>query len=259
MTTGRGLAARSGAGVVTGAALLLLGPGATGAAAQPPEPGIEIYGFAGGYHFGNTSNVLKARRWAPAWGGGVFVPVSSNWGLLIDGVASRLKVDEGLFGPGTGHPQVLFYEARRDLMDDSVTTQQLITFHPSFVRRWRRGRLSFYFGGGLALEHQRQTIRYRRVNYFDETEREAVIASGLPYVDAADLPFSDSDETGIHALSERRTDSRDSVFATGLTARGGILVDAARRVVVRVGYSYIRTYIDSPASQSIEVGIGYRF
>ena len=55
------------------------------------------------------------------------------------------------------------------------------------------------------------------------------------------------------------TDSRDSVFATGLTARGGVIVDATRRVIVRVGYSYIKTYIDSPASQSIEVGVGYRF
>ena len=143
MTTGRGLFVRSGAGVATAAALLLFGPGATGAAAQQPEPGIEVYGFAGGYHFGNTSNLLKAERWAPAWGAGVFIPVSSNWGLLIDGVASRLNVDEGLFGPGTGHPQVLFYEARRDLVDDGMTTQRLITFHPSFVRRWRRDRLPF--------------------------------------------------------------------------------------------------------------------
>lgn len=245
------------AGFVTAVALLLVGLGPTGAAAQQPEPAIEVYGFAGGYHFGNTSHVLKARRWAPSYGAGVFIPVSPNWGLLVDGVTSRLRVDEGLFGPGTGHPQVHFYEARRDLLDNSVTTQRLITLHPSFVRRWRVDRLSFYFGGGLAIEHQRQKIRYRRVNYFDETEREAVIASGLPYVDAADFPFSD--ETGIYALSERYTDSRDSVFATGLTARGGILVGVARRMIVRVGYSYIKTYIDSPASQSIEAGVGYRF
>ena len=242
--------------LVIATSLLCLSIGATGASAQP-KLGFEVYALAGGYYFGNESNLLKARRWAPSYGAGLFIPVLSKWGLLIDGVVSRLNVNEGLFGPGTLHPQVLFYEARRDLVDDGFTTQQLLTIHPSFVRRWKRDRLSFYLGGGLALERQRQTIRYRPVDYFDETERESVIASGLPYVNATELPLSD--ETGIYALAEQYTDSTDSVSASGLTIRGGILFDATERVIVRMGYSYIITYLDTPPSQSLELGIGYRF
>ena len=237
--------------------LLCLSLGVTGASAQQPKLGFEVYGFAGGYYFGNESHVLKARRWAPSYGAGLFIPVLSKWGLLIDGVASRLEVSEGPFGPYDGHPQVHFYQARRDLVDDGVTTQQLLTIHPSFVRRWKRDRLSFYIGGGLALERQRQTIRYRQVNYFDETERESVIASGLPYVNATELPFSD--EMGIYALAEQYTDSTDSVSASGLTVRGGILFDATKRLIVRMGYSSIVTYVDSAPSQSVELGIGFRF
>ena len=244
-------------GIVIAASLMCLGLGATGASAQPIKLGVEVYGFAGGYYFGNGSNLLKNRRWAPSYGAGVFIPVLSKWGLLIDGVASRLRVNEGPHGPGTGHPQVWFYEVRRDIVANDMTTQQLITMHPSFVRRWQRDRLSFYFGGGLALERQSQTIRYRPVNYFEEAERESVIASGVPYMNASDGPFPD--ETGIYALSEQYIDSKDSVTATGLTVRGGVLVDATKRVIVRLGYSYIITYLDTPPSQSLEVGIGYRF
>ena len=244
-------------GIVIATSLVCLGLGATGATAQPLKLGVEVYGFAGGYYFGNVSHLLKNRRWAPSYGAGVFIPVLSKWGLLIDGVASRLKVNEGLHGPYTGHPQVWFYEARRDIVANDVTTQQLITVHPSFVRRWQRDRLSFYFGGGLAMERQSQTIRYRPVNYFEEAERESVIASGVPYVDATDHPFSEPE--GIYALSEQYIDSKDSVSATGLTVRGGVIVDATKRVIVRLGYSYIIQYLDSPPSQSLEVGIGYRF
>lgn len=244
-------------GVVIAASLMCLGLGATGASAQPIELGVEVYGFAGGYYFGNGSHLLKNRHWAPSYGAGVFIPVLSKWGLLIDGVTSRLRVNEGPHGPGTLHSQVWFYEARRDIVANEVTTQQLITVHPSFVRRWQRDRLSFYFGGGLAMERQQQTIRYRPVNYFEESEREAVIASGVPYVNASEGPFLD--ETGIYALSDQYIDSKDSVTATGLTLRGGVLVDATKRVIVRLGYSYIIQYFDSPPSQSLEVGIGYRF
>ena len=247
---------RHAAKLVIATSLLSLSLGLSSASAQP-KLGVEVYGFAGGYYFGNESHLLKNRRWAPSYGAGVFIPVLSKWGLLIDGVVSRLEVNEGLFEPGTFHPQVLFYEARRDLVDDGFTTQRLLTIHPSFVRRWKRDRLSFYFGGGLALERQRQTIRYRQVNYFDETERESVIASGLPYVNATEPPFSD--ETGIYALAEQYTDSTDSVSPSGLTVRGGILFDATKRVIVRMGYSYIITYLDTPPSQSLELGIGYRF
>lgn len=245
-------------GIVLATALVCLGLGATGASAQPVKLGFEVYGLAGGYYFGNGSHVLKNRRWAPSYGAGVFIPVLSKWGLLIDGVASRLRVDEGLHEPGTGHPQVWFYEVRRDVVANDVTTQQLLTVHPSFVRRWKRDRLSFYVGGGLAFERQQQTIRYRPVNFFEESEREAVIASGVPYVNASEFPFSE-DEPGIYALAEQYIDSKDSVSATGLTVRGGVLVDATKRVIVRLGYSYIITYLDTPASQSLEVGIGYRF
>lgn len=244
-------------GILIATSLACLGLGATGASAQPIKLGVEVYALAGGYYFGNESHLLKNRRWAPSYGAGVFIPVLSKWGLLVDGVASRLKVNEGLHGPGTGHPQVWFYESRPDIAANDVTTQQLITIHPSFVRRWQRDRLSFYFGGGFAMERQQQTIRYRPVDYFEEAEREAVVASGAPYVNASEFPFSD--ETGIYALSEQYVDSKDSVSATGLTVRGGVLVDATKRVIVRLGYSYIIQYLDSPPSQSLEVGIGYRF
>lgn len=244
-------------GILIATSLACLGLGATGVSAQPIKLGVEVYGLAGGYYFGNVSHLLKNRRWAPSYGAGIFIPVLSKWGLLVDGVASGLKVNEGPFGPFTGHPQVWFYESRPDIVANDVTTQQLITVHPSFVRRWQRDRLSFYFGGGLALERQQQTIRYRPVDYFEEVEREAVIASGAPYVNASEFPSSD--EPGLYALSEQYIDSKDSVSAIGLTVRGGVLVDATKRVIVRLGYSYIIQYFDSPPSQSLEVGIGYRF
>ena len=54
-------------------------------------------------------------------------------------------------------------------------------------------------------------------------------------------------------------DSRDTVLVMSLNFRAGILLNLAPRVVLRGGYSHIITYLDTPASKSLEVGIGYRF
>ncbi len=245
------------ASLALAAALLNLGLVPNQAPGQQRNAGIEIYGLAGMYYFGNESNLLKARRWAPQFGASIFVPVFSKWGLLVDGIASRLEVEEGPFGPHDGHPHVFFYRARPDLAAEDVTTQQLFAIHPSFVRRWRMNRVSIYAGGGFASEHQRWTSRYRPINSFEDFKRESVIESGLPYVNAADFP--EAGWTGIYARSAQFIESHDSVSATGLTARGGILVDATPRTIVRAGYSYIFTYLDSPPSQVLELGVGYRF
>ena len=53
--------------------------------------------------------------------------------------------------------------------------------------------------------------------------------------------------------------SRDAVSVMSLNFRAGILLNLAPRVVLRGGYSHIITHLDTPASKSLEVGIGYRF
>ena len=41
--------------------------------------------------------------------------------------------------------------------------------------------------------------------------------------------------------------------------KAGILLNLAPRIVLRAGYSHVITYLDAPASKSLEAGIGYRF
>ena len=71
--------------------------------AQQRDPAVEIYGLMGTYYFGNSQNVLKNREWKPQVGVGALFPVGSKWALMIDGVTSRLEVNEGPHGPYTDH------------------------------------------------------------------------------------------------------------------------------------------------------------
>lgn len=202
--------------------------------AQQRDPAVEIYGLTGAYHFGNRAHALKGGEWNPKATIGVLLPLGSRWAVLTDGATSRLEVNEGLHGPHTDHPYSEFYRVNPDIRNEDVTTQRLIAVLPSIVRLWRRDRFSIYLGGGLGLEHQRQLIRYRPIR-------------------------EHSDGSGLLVRAEGFVSSRDSVSATPLLFRGGLLVNLTPRVVLRGGYSHILGYTDTPASRSLEVGIGYRF
>ncbi len=204
--------------------------------AQQRDPAVEIYGLTGAYYFGNRSNVLKGGEWNPQVAVGGLFPLGSKWGLMIDGVTSRLEVNEGIHGPHDDHPYSEFYRVNLGIQNEDVTTQRLMSILPSVVRLWRRDRFSIYIGGGLGWEHQRQLIRYRPVE-----ERE----------------HPDGSSTLVRA--EEFVDSRDKVSATPLIFRAGMLMNLAPRVVLRGGYSHLLGYFDTPASRSLEVGIGYRF
>ena len=200
---------------------------------------MEFYGLTGAYYFGNRANVLKRGEWNPQAAVGVLFPLGSRWAVLTDGVTSRLEVNEGPHGPYDSHPYSDFYRVNPDVRNEDVTTQRLIAILPSIIRLWRRDRFSIYLGGGLGLEHQRQLIRYRPIR---------------EHPDVRDL-------TGHSLLvrAEGFVDSKDSVSTTALLFRAGLLVNLTPRVVLRGGYSHILGYVDTPASRSLEVGIGYRF
>ena len=204
--------------------------------AQQRDPAVEIYGLTGAYYFGNRSHVLKGAEWNPQAGAGVLIPLGSSWAVLMDGVTSRLEVNEGSHGPYDDHPYSEFYRVNPDIRNEDVTTQRLIAVLPSVVRLWRRDRFSIYLGAGFGFEHQRQLIRHRPV---DEREH--------------------PDGSSRLVRAEGFVDSKDSVSTTALLFRAGLLVNLTPRVVLRGGYSHILGYLDTPASRSLEVGIGYRF
>ena len=204
--------------------------------AQQRDPAVEIYGLTGAYYFGNGAHVLKDREWNPLVGVGGLFPLGSKWALMIDGVTSHLEVNEGPHGPYTDHPFSEFYRVNPGIRNNDVTKQRLIAILPSVVRLWRRDRFSIYIGGGLGLEHQRQRIRYQPA-----------------------LPQENPDGSSTLVRAEEFVESRDVVSITPLIFRAGMLMSLAPRVVLRGGYSYILGYVDTPASRSLEVGIGYRF
>ena len=204
--------------------------------AQQRDPAVEIYGLTGTYFFGNRSRVLKGGEWNPQFGAGVLFPLGSKWALLVDGATSHLEVNEGPHGPNTYHPFTEFYRVNPGIQNNDVTTQRAISVLPSVVWLWRRDRFSVYAGGGLGFEQQRQLIRYQPAH-----ERE------------------DPAGNRILVRSEEFVESRDVVSIMPLNLRAGVLLSLAPRVVLRAGYSQIVGYVDTAASRSLEVGIGYRF
>ena len=204
--------------------------------AQQRDPAVEIYGLTGAYYFGQSPNVLKNRQWNPQFGVGGLFPLGSKWALMIDGVTSHLEVNEGFHDQYTDHPFSEFYRVNPGIQNNDVTKQRLIAILPSIVRLWRRDRFSIYIGGGLGLEHQRQRVRYQPVNVQENP---------------------DGSTTLVRA--EEFLESRDAVSVGSLIFCAGMLINLAPRVVLRGGYSLIPGYLDTPSSQSLQVGIGYRF
>ena len=104
--------------------------------AQQRDPAVEIYGLMGTYYFGNSQNVLKNREWKPQVGVGALFPVGSKWALMIDGVTSRLEVNEGPHGPYTDHSFSEFYRVNPGVQNNDLTTQRLIAILPSCFPRF---------------------------------------------------------------------------------------------------------------------------
>lgn len=208
----------------------------TSLCAQQRDPAVEIYGLTGGYYFGSTAHVLKGGEWNPQIAGGILVPVARKWAVMVDGATSHLEVNEGPHGPYTDHPFSEFYRVNPGVQSNDVTTQRLIAVLPSVVRLWRSDRFSLYAGGGLGLERQNQFIRYQPV-------------------DSQENP----DGSSVLVRSEEFVESTDTVSTTPLIVRAGVLFSLAPRIVLRGGYSHVIGYLDTAASRSLEVGIGYRF
>ena len=186
--------------------------------AQQREPAVEIYGLTGAYYFGNRSHDLKGGEWNPQAGASVLFPVGSRWAVLTDGVASRLEVNEGPYGPypHEGYAYLEFYRVNPDVRNEDVTTQRLIAILPSIIRLWRRDRFSFYLGGGLGWEHQRQLSRYRPIR---------------EHPDVREHPHAHS----LLVRAEGFVDSKDSVSTTALLFRAGLLVNLTPRVSCEAG------------------------
>ena len=204
--------------------------------AQQRDPAVEIYGLTGAYFFGNRRDVLKGGEWKLQLGVGGLFPLGSKWALMIDGVTSHLQVNEGPHGGHTYHPFTEFYRENPGIQNNDVTKQRLISILPSVVRLWRRDRFSIYVGLGLGFEQQRQLIRYQPA-YQQENP--------------------DGSRTLVRA--EEFVESRNVASIFPLNFRAGMIMSLAPRVVVRGGYSVVCAYVDTRASQSLEVGIGYRF
>ncbi len=204
--------------------------------AQQRDPAVEIYGLTGSYYFGNRRDVLKAGEWKPQFGAGVLFPLGAKWALMIDGVTSHLEVNEGPHGGYTYHPFTEFYRQNPGIQNNDVTTQRLISVLPSVVRLWRRDRFSIYIGIGLGFEQQRQLIRYQPAYEQENPDGNRVLVRAEEFVE-----------------------SRNVSSIPPLNLRAGVIMSLAPRVVLRAGYSVVGAYFDAAASQSLEVGIGYRF
>ena len=215
--------------------------------AQQRDPAIEVYGLTGAYFFGNSSNLLKGGEWRPHIALGALFPFGPKWAVLVDANRSKLQVREGLHSPESYTGTATFYQRNPGIPDEDQTTQRLIAVLPSVVRLWRRERFSLYFGGGLGFESQSQLIRHRLVS-------ELAVPDGERPVDAlGEFTY------GTLVRAKEFTETTDVVTSSTLILRGGVLVNLAPRVVFRAGYSFLPAYIDTPASQSLDVGIGYRF
>ena len=195
--------------------------------AQQRDPAVEIYGLTGTYFFGNRAHVLEGGLWSPQLGVGGLFPLGSKWALMVDGVTSFQEFNVGTYSP---YPYPEFYRV------GEVSKQRLISVLPSVARLWRRARFSIYIGLGLGFEQQRQLKTYQMAHQQENPD-------GSPTVVVAEEPV----------------ESRDVVSIMPLNFRAGVLISLTPRVVVRAGYSVVCAYVDTAASQSLEVGIGYRF
>ena len=204
--------------------------------AQQRDPAVEIYGLTGTYYFGNRRDLLKGGEWKPQFGAGVLFPLGAKWALMIDGVTSHLEVNEGPHNQYTYHPFTEFYRQNPGIQNNDVTTQRLISVLPSVVRLWRRDRFSIYIGLGLGFEKQCQLIRYQPA-YEQE----------------------DPDGNRVLVRAEEFVESKNVSSIPPFNLRAGVLMSLAPRVVLRAGHSVMFAYADARASQSLEVGVGYRF
>jgi len=204
---------------VTGLVLVMVTPG--GAAAQQTEPAAEIYATAAYYRFGNDGPLW----WRPEFGLGFLAPLGRRWAVLCDLTASR-AVGQRLWG---FYPNFLGIADGRGDMSFHVSR---LSVTPSLVRLWRRQRFSVYAGAGSGLERDWERTRLRI--------------------------FAIEAEPG-RLLYERSDERRGKNKPMLVNLRAGLIVGMGRRLVLRTGWRYARTYTDAPGSTAFEVGIGYRF
>lgn len=114
-----------------------------------------------------------------------------------------------------------------------LTTGAFVGRRPLGFCLWRRNRFSIYAGGGVGFEHDRQESRFR--------------------------PIVAHDENGQPILGAEFIKARAKKTQSALAFRTGAIVSLSQKLVVRTGYSYLRRYADERGSQSLEVGLGYRF
>jgi opacity protein-like surface antigen len=60
-------------------------------------------------------------------------------------------------------------------------------------------------------------------------------------------------------LGDSFTQAHRNANRSGLVFRGGVIWNLKKPLLLRLGYSYVRTYSDMPGAHSLETGIGYRF
>jgi hypothetical protein len=101
--------------------------------AQQRDPAFEVYALTGAYFH---SNVSVAQEWKPQFGAGVLAPLGRKWAAMMDVTTSTV---EATYQPG-----------------DRYAHERRVVLMPAFVRLWRMDRVSVYFGGGVAFEHERQ-------------------------------------------------------------------------------------------------------
>ena len=219
---------------------------------QQRDKAVELHAMAGAYFFGSNPNLLKNDHWAPQVTLGTLIRRSSKWGIMVDATFSDLRLSEGLHHPETEHPTSLFYKANPGVPNEDRSRQKMLALFPSAVGLLRRDRFTVYFGGGMGIEHHRQTIRYREARALDEIDIESVEFRSL--VESGSVLVG-NDYVRYNAFSTLK----DTVTNTALFVHGGILASLSDRITLRAGYCWILTYLDALPSQSLGAGIGYRF
>ena len=122
-----------------------------------------------------------------------------------------------------------------------------MSFRPSFVRTFRRERLSFWFGGGLGFEWTHDLRRAREIR-------------SPRGEDGNFIDYETDDEFYANLVRHEHFTSWDDWDRTPqFVGRFGLSVNITPRIIACMGYSCMLDDPDSSLAGAIELGVGYRF
>ena len=190
----------------------------------PAPADVEVFVTAGTSYRGAIIKLQQtslSRQRQSQLGAAFHLALGEHWAGVIDVATSAFESFWKWDGGSTQNPDDNFVRVRR------------VTIAPSVVRTWRIGRMSAYFGGGIAVETQAEFHRYR--DLVGRVNTRPVLAD---------------------SVTERRG---HSLFLVPIHIRGGVVAHAGPRLALRCDYKWGVRYFDEPTAHSLDVAVGYRF